>query len=319
MTTACNKKGEDCAYMMGLDDATECSAPASARSRGTLSPMVELNDAERKLWDEWEERDDLSGRTKKKKSEVDSTRDQTEARESKVPDSSSSSLDSSVNRMQTAQRRKQAQTTLLDHAEKAQKQDREQMQSILSVKTEETEVSAEDKSTGTTITFVQREVLQKFSSMLRNDKVEVLKLNRHNKWQLRYITVSKEVAWLKTKTEVPPTPTSSQCPQALLWYKTYNTKNTGLTGLKNDGRGGFLFSQLKKIERDPNVVTPFPIPRKLQKKFRPYAGVKILYHCDEGERDLLFCFQDPSDAKAFCTAVEIIHQVVMRTGDDSQS
>eukprot|EP00977_Amphora_coffeiformis_P005653 scaffold1189_cov194-Amphora_coffeaeformis.AAC.10 len=329
---SCSRKGEDCAVMLGLDDATD-DPVLQAQSRASVSPIMELNDAERKLWDRWEERDDLSGRkekiiqdeskeTKREKSEVKS--ESTSSNEpSRACRSSTSSMDSSMNRLNTARRREAAQSMLLDHSEKAQALNREQVQSILSSKTEDTDVlSTEDnKSTATGktgITEIQQDVLQKFSTLLRNDKVEVLKLNRHGKWQLRYITVSREVAWLKT-VGVPSTPKSSQCPQALLWYKAHNTKNAGLAGLKNDGRGGFLFSQLHTVERDPNVNPPTAIPKKLKAKFRSYAGVKIGYHCDEGERDLVFCFQDQSDAKAFCTAVKIIHQVVLRSADNTVS
>lgn len=346
----CCKTGEDCGYMMGLDDATDYTTVHNSYSRASVSPIVELNDAEKARWDKWEQRDNLSGRKEKKTSKSDreeresarekapqapqalqappsqqalpapqdSHHDRSRAtRSPKVEHSSSSSLDSSINRLRTAQKREQAQSLLLDHAKKAQEMNRQQVQSILSTKTEDTDtLSHEEKSTTTGVTFIHEEVLQKFSSMLRNDKVEVLKLNRHGKWQLRYITVSREVSWLHNS-QVPPTPTSSQCPQALLWYKGHNTKNNGLAGLRNDGRGGFLFSQLQKVERDPNVNPPAPIPKKLKAKFGSYAGVKIQYICEDGDRDLVFCFQDPSDAKAFCTAVDIIHQVVLRSADDT--
>ena len=52
--------------MMGLDDATDNSVRNTTASRTSLSPIMELNDAERARWDRWEERDDLSGRNAKK-------------------------------------------------------------------------------------------------------------------------------------------------------------------------------------------------------------------------------------------------------------
>lgn len=349
-TAACTQKADDCAFMMGIDDGTEVSI-GGTKSRASLSPIMELNDEERKRWDEWEERDELSGRTAKNSrsdkngranvpeagsksktepghvetaSELECETDrETDNGRKRTYESSPSSLDSSTNRIDAARRRKEAQSKLLHHAKMAQQLNREQLQSVLSTRTEDTDVlstaqSTEEKSMATTITTVQQEVLKRFSSMLRNDKVEVLKLNRHGKWQVRFITVSTEILWLNKGRE-PPTPKSSQCPQALLWYKGHNVRNTGLAGLKNDGRGGFLFSQLHKIGRDPNLHPPAPIPKKLKSKFRSYAGVKIKYLCDEGERDLLFCFQDKSDASAFCTAIDIIHRVVLRNADDSKS
>lgn len=321
---------------------------AGAKTSASLSPIMELNDEERKRWEQWEERDELSGRKAKKKQvsngkqsklQLDVTAELADpsgkrihesshsahgspgSPEKRANQSSPSSLDSSTDRIDAAQRRQEAQSKLLDHAKKAQQLNREQVQSILSTKTEETDglstaLSGEEKSMGTTITSVQHRDLQQFSSMLRNGKVEVLKLNRHNKWQQRFITVSKETSWLKSDRE-PSTPTSSQCPQALLWYKGHNMKNNGLAGLKNDGKGGFMFTQLEKIERDPNVNPPAPIPKKLKAKFGTYAGVKIRYLCDDGERDLLFCFQDKSHASIFCTAIDIIRQVVLRNADKS--
>lgn len=312
--------------MLGLDDATE-DGGVTSKNRGSVSPVIHLNEAERKRWDQWEERDELSGRKAKNKKPDSASNEvkqlpicQTEPETCPHPngqrDSSESSLDSSTNRIQVAQKREQAQSRLLDHAKKAQELNREHaahVQSILSSQTEDTDVlSAEEKSLTTQMTTVHQDVLQKFSSMLRNDKVEVLKLNRHGKWQVRFITVSREIAWLKQNDAEPRTPSSSQCPQALLWYKAHNMKNTGLAGLKNDGRGGFMFSQLSKIERDPNINPPAPVPKKLKAKYGTYAGVKIKYLCDEGERDLIFCFQDKSDASAFCTAIDIIHKVVLR-------
>ena len=180
--------------MSGLDDATDASVLQS-QSRASVSPIMELNDAERKLWEQWEERDDLSGRKEKKTtSEMEKTNREKPESKSDSKSSSTSSMDSSVNRLNTARRREVAQSMLLDHSKKAQAINREQVQSILSSKTEDTDVlSTEDKSTATGkagITDVQQDVLQKFSTMLRNDKVEVLKLNRYEHWQLRYITVS---------------------------------------------------------------------------------------------------------------------------------
>lgn len=330
-SATCNTKREDCAFLVGMDEATDSSV-LQTQSRASVSPVTGLNDAERERWDQWEERDELSGRKEKKvktetnesqrekpgtKAESVSTNEPSRSRHS-----SSSSLESPSHRFRAARRREAAQQMLLDHAKKAQALNREQVASILSCKTDDTDVlSNEEKSTatgGTGITFVQQDVLQKFSTMLRNDKVEVLKLNRHGKWQLRYLTVSREVAWLRPS-GASSTPKSSQCPQALLWYKAQHTKNAGLGGLKNDGRGGFLFAQLHSIERDPNVNPPSAIPKKLKPKYTSYAGVKIRYHCEEGERDLVFCFQDPSDAKAFCTAVDIIHQVVLRSGNNTKT
>ena len=225
--------------MFGLDDATDSSV--QLQNRASVSPIMDLNDEERKLWNRWEERDELSGRKEKKtqnesketKREISNSKSASASvnEPSRVNNSSTSSMDSSMNGLNTSRRREAAQAMLLDHSKKAQALNREQVQSILSSTTEDTDVlGAEDnKSTATGrtgITNVQQEVLQKFSTILRNDKVEVLKLNRHGKWQLRYITVSREVAWLKPNGGVPSTPKSSQCPQALLWYKAHNTKNT---------------------------------------------------------------------------------------------
>ena len=309
---SCVKRADDCAYMMGLDEATESSS-RNATNRESLSPIMVLNEEEQKRWDIWEERDELSGRKKKNKRKEISK----EKTEQSVEATSSSSYNSAANRLR---RREEAQSKLLEHAKNAQSLDREATdESILPAKTEDTDaISGDERSVTTRSVYVQQHILEKFSSMLRNEKVEILKLNRHGKWQVRFITVSKEVSWLKNK-KATATPKSSQFPQALLWYKTHSTKNNGLADLKNDGRGGFLFSQLRKVERDPNVSPPAPIPRKLKGRYGKYAGVRIHYVCEEGDRELIFGFQDPMDATAFCTAINILRQVVHRNEDDVQS
>jgi hypothetical protein len=305
---------------MNLDEATEFSSRNIARDN-SLSPVMELNEEERKRWDNWEERDEISGRKPKKtkKGKVELREEDSDPHDN----SSTSSTDSSAHRKRTTDRREQAQATLLEHARKAQNLGREDNEEgeeealrilkAVSSGGQSTDERSERSATSRSI-YVQQHILEKFSSLLRSNKIEVLKLNRHGKWQIRYITVSREVSWLKNK-GVTATPKSSQFPQALLWYKSQNTKENGLADLKNDGRGGFLFSQLIKVERDPNMTPSAPFPRKLKGKYSKYAGVRIQYACEDGEREIIFSFQDPMDAKAFCTAVSILGQVVNRNED----
>ncbi|KAL7574810.1 hypothetical protein ACA910_010654 [Epithemia clementina (nom. ined.)] len=235
------------------------------------------------------------------------------------------SSDGELKQLSILERRLQAQQRLLDHAKQA-KEWETCSRTLVSVQSENSEkdgggsafeLSMLDAMSPRTVHTVdtpltnhQKNVLERFSSMLRNERVEVLKLNRHDKWQVRFLTVSKEYAWLRGNEAEGD---AGQCPQALLWLKTANGKNTGVAGINDEGRGGFLFTQLEKIERDVNKLPPVEIPKKLTQKFPNYVGVNITYRTDDGShRSLVFCLKTRADARAFITSMEIIRAVIQR-------
>jgi hypothetical protein len=291
------------------------SFPFNAENVPATGSYAGLNDSERRVWNEWEIRD--------KKAAIDERPDeqpmQVPPRQSSPRELSphsapprqqteESSESSSQNRIQHEQKRKLAQEQLLLHARKAKELEfpGQKALSILTENTGKNPIEAVPKATESALSNTQRLVLERFSTMLRNERVEVLKLNRHEKWQLRYLTVSKEVSWIRGDENPSDV---GQCPQALLWFKTPHSKHGGVA---SQGRGGFKFTQLLRISRDSREEPKVLIPKKLQAKFPDYVGVKITYAYEGGSRDLVFCLRDTAEARAFCTAMEIIREVVQR-------
>jgi hypothetical protein len=170
--------------------------------------------------------------------------------------------------------------------------------------------------------------LRVFFAVMKNEGMEVLKLGRRNKWQLRYLTVTVEVMnFTDHKYEVDVG--DSQCPLGLLWLKHRPDSQHGLSSLKKLGRGGLPFSSLRKIGsvRDENAGAATESLSKISKKqralFPSLNGVSIEYSfiSDDGSlenRSVLFCFKTEKDADAFAAAMETIKTIVSRGPEASR-
>jgi hypothetical protein len=155
-------------------------------------------------------------------------------------------------------------------------------------------------------------VIEKFIATLKNDGVEVLKLGRRNNWQIRYLTVSREVSW-PSRDQFSDMAQCLQCPRALLWLKQFSADNYSIDAIKSKGRGGLLFTQLISVSQDSNeAFNKKVLPRKHQGHFPPTGRVILTYVYEGGVRELLICFKSDEDAIAFCTSIRIIKKVVDR-------
>merc|ERR1712228_641759 len=89
-------------------------------------------------------------------------------------------------------------------------------------------------------TLLERQIqfLDDFISKLKIEPMEVLKLNRENKWQLRFLTITKE--------EIP----QLRCPQGILWLKKNPSKKVySVKNIDRQGKGGMLLQQLSDAEQ----------------------------------------------------------------------
>lgn len=163
-------------------------------------------------------------------------------------------------------------------------------------------------SLATNYSVVEREMLSKFSARMRYQGIKVLKLNRKNQWQQRFLTVSNEETWI----ESDDVGGIGQCPRALLWLKHFKANKNGVALLRDNGRGGFMFSHLNIVELSRDVPDGLSIPKRWQNVFPTFHGVRINYTFVGGSRTLLFCFQTKEDTEHFCTTIRIIRDVVRR-------
>lgn len=156
------------------------------------------------------------------------------------------------------------------------------------------------------LSFREQEMLENFSSALKNTGIEVLKLGRRNIWQIRYLTVSKEVTQLPSGNDSGEI---GQCPKALLWPKTFKPQYCSVATIKENGRGGVLFEHLKRIRPcSSNEHYDNHLPKKLKQMFPVFAGVVLDYAHDGGDRQLQLCFKSEPEAHAFITAMLIIRE-----------
>ena len=166
----------------------------------------------------------------------------------------------------------------------------------------------------TKLSFEQRAVLENFSTQLKNQGVEVLKLGRRQKWQLRYLTVSREMTSLTDDEEI------GYCPQALLWPKQRNPPMCSISSIRGNGRGGLLFDHLKQVRMVQSNEHYKHVPKKLKECFPQFAGIVLDYwYNGGGERQLHFCFKSKLEAQAFHAAVLIIKEATERGSKDEGS
>jgi hypothetical protein len=166
------------------------------------------------------------------------------------------------------------------------------------------------------LSYKERSVLEKFSSTLRNEGIEVLKMNRRNKWQIRFLSVSREVTWLNTEAENADI---GQCPKALLWLKRFQGSSYGISNLKNKGRGGIMFTKLQSVSLETESRAASHIPKRLKAAFEENACVSLEYLFEGGNRTVTLCFKNTRDAKTFCAAMKIIKDVVEREQESTLS
>lgn len=227
--------------------------------------------------------------------------------------SESSASQDSETKAKHQELRKNSQARLFDHVEKAMKLAKNEILEL--VESESTESKPEGSSAplspssnlSTKLSSEQRTVLENFSTQLKKEGVEVLKLGRRNRWQVRYLTVSREVTSFESDDDV------GQCPKALLWPKQRNPPNCSVASIKDNGRGGVRFDHLKQVRAvESNEYYDRHVPRKLKETFPTFAGIVLDYWYEGGERQLHFCFKSKLEAQAFSAAVTIIKEATNR-------
>ncbi|GAX26462.1 hypothetical protein FisN_1Lh711 [Fistulifera solaris] len=234
--------------------------------------------------------------------------------------SDSSDTDPATRRARQDEERKEAQSKLLDYASQAmgrlsstRRRQPQVLAPILSQTSQSgrggagTAFSVSDEKThsdhSSVLSVVQTKALTEVSASLRNEGVKCLKLNRHKKWQVRYLKVSQDG--------------NTKCPKALLWLKNPSAPTTKLPDLKTNGQGGFLFSKLTNIETMQNTSLLDNLPRNLRKDFPSLQVAALDYDCDEGPRQVIISFKNSTEAEAFRSAVKVIKLWAQREGSSS--
>jgi hypothetical protein len=167
--------------------------------------------------------------------------------------------------------------------------------------------------------IMQRQTLEKFCIQLKNQGMDVLKMNRDKKWQDRVLTVSKEVAHLSQGKNSTFSGDRGHCPQGLLWAKKFNTKTRehSVSDIDKTGKGGMLLSNLQGASL--GNVADYPLSKKqLQGEFKD-SVVVVLHTAEDGYpgnlRDVVLRCKSMDDATFICSGCKAIADTLQRDAE----
>lgn len=170
---------------------------------------------------------------------------------------------------------------------------------------EEVKLTAEvapEVTTQETLSSEHLSAAARFSDLCKQKGMEILKLNRRNKWQVRYLTVSSETFQLHHSSNL------SNYPRALLWTKRFNGKHVySRNGINSEGKGGVEFNDIENIdlETSENIILPKSFP-----KFQNSVQLNLQYHCGENLRSVAMRFKTPEEANLFSSSIDSILAVL---------
>ena len=132
----------------------------------------------------------------------------------------------------------------------------------------------------------ERAVFHTFCAVLKNKGVQVLKLNRDRKWQIRFLTVSKEVTFLTSDTSTTTTTDQELAlagdplshPQGFLWVKKFSHKTQySIATIDKQGKGGIFMTNLQGVGyNDHTVDATLPsLSKKQRDKFNDSVSLTI--------------------------------------------
>jgi len=127
----------------------------------------------------------------------------------------------------------------------------------------------------------------------RSGGIAVLKLNTHNQWQPRVLTVTKEVH-VFNKTDDARYKGIDSCPKGLLWLKKFSDSEqsvASITGKK--GKGGIFFSTIESVSVTKGI---HPLSKKQQKGVFKDSYTFVLFSNDKGsKREIYFRVANKDD------------------------
>ena len=262
-----------------------------------------LNDYEQKVWDEWNRQD----------AELDS-------RDSRSPAANTVSSE-------LMERRENAHRKLVQYAETALSANENKTGHESSI--EETPASREASDSNNIsdavpedtvatresakLSLSQRRILEKFSSTLKLNGMEVLKLNRDKKWQTRFLVVSREVLWLNAEEVNGHSGDRGQCPLGILWTKRFNAgKDYSITVIDRQGRGGMHFDQLTKVSASGRSNLGHALSKKQQEKFKDSVAISVDFIQNGSPKCVVLLCRTTDEAHFLCTGLRVVMDVLKR-------
>jgi len=164
----------------------------------------------------------------------------------------------------------------------------------------------------------QRNLIERFSKQLTSVGIEVLKLNTKRKWQIRHLTVSKEMIPLSAHQAISKSEDLTSCHKALLWLKKFNRTHHGdgygISNIDKNGHGGMLLVDLSEIKVS-NVAEDLvenPLPKKLHEPFKDSVLVTMDYKINGSRRSIELRCKNDDEAQFLCTCTRLVRDMLRR-------
>jgi len=277
------------------DNSTEESA--DLRDRNNMA----LTDTERKVWEDWDRKD---GYEKGEYAIVPFNKE-------------INVLEENERKVKHSAKRALAHEKLLKHAYCALSATKEftdlpkiEYNRFLVLNEDEKKENTENKSP-LNLTSKQSPYIETFYSKLKAEGLKVLKLSRGNKWQLRFLTLSKEVECFRkdfSKERI-------FCPLGILWVKKFQKKRDyGINCIDKQGRGGILLLELANIYQ---LSTKESLANRLPKKqehgeFKHSVALALRYsELVKPSRTVIIRCQNEEDANFLILGTTMLKQLLI--------
>lgn len=151
--------------------------------------------------------------------------------------------------------------------------------SLISLENRTHNVKKKLKGNAQMFTKLHKITLKQFCVRMKNQAIHVLKLNRENKWQTRFLTISKEGEWLRDDHSEFTNRQSFFLPMGILWEKKFTLRQNGysITNISTNGNGGILLSQISKVQKENSCLKI-----SLSKEQDKFVGSSIIRIYREG-------------------------------------
>ena len=182
--------------------------------------------------------------------------------------------------------------------------------------TNKSEVPIVHRFVPSALSLNQRRILKNFVAILKKQGIEVLKQNRDSKWQVRYLTVSKESQQMNHVNLSEADGGVAECPNAVLWVKRFSPRSVYSASLiDKQGRGGVMLSHLVKVTATGRAESAVQLPKKYQDKYKDSVIVVLEYSLAGSVRSMAVRCKTTADAHFLCTGLRVCMDICTREKD----
>jgi hypothetical protein len=168
-----------------------------------------------------------------------------------------------------------------------------------------------------TLSLNQRRILKNFCAILKKQGIEVLKQNLDSKWEVRFLTVSKELHEMNHVKLSETDGEIAECPIAVLWVKRFVSRSVySASSVDKQGRGGVMLSDSVKVTATGRrAESAVQLPKKYHNKYKDSVIVVLEYSLAGSVRSMAVRCKTTDDAHFLCTGLRVCIDICKREKD----